>query len=238
VGRLAGGIAHDFNNLLNVISGYSELLLRRLDHDGDARRKTLEIMKAAQRAARLTRQLLAFSRRQVLQPRVFDLNAAVQDMSGMLARIIGEDVVMDTRLHAGLGHVQADPGQFEQVLMNLVINARDAMPQGGRLAIETANVDVDDEEARRHLDGRAGAFVVLTVSDTGVGMDEQTRRRIFEPFFTTKRLGEGTGLGLATVYGIVQQSGGWVRVESQPGAGASFEVFLPRAEAPARGREA
>jgi PAS domain S-box-containing protein len=233
VGRLAGGIAHDFNNLLNVITGYSELLLRRLDDDSDTKLKALEIMKAAERAARLTRQLLAFSRRQVLQPQVFDLNAAVSDMKGMLGRLIGEDVALEARLDPSLGRVLADPGQFEQVLMNLAINARDAMPRGGRLTIETANVDVDERRARRHLDGRAGAFVMLRVADSGVGMDEETRRNVFEPFFTTKGLGQGTGLGLATVYGIVQQSGGWVRVESEPGQGAVFEIFLPRVDGPA-----
>jgi PAS domain S-box-containing protein len=233
VGRLAGGIAHDFNNLLNVISGYSELLLRRLEEGSDARRKAGEVMKAADRAARLTGQLLAFSRRQVLQPRVFDLNAAVLDMKGMLARLIREDIALETRLDPALGQVKADPGQFEQVLMNLAINARDAMPNGGRLRVETSNVDVDDTRARRHVDGRAGAFVVLRVSDTGVGMDEETRRQVFEPFFTTKGLGQGTGLGLATVYGIVQQSDGWVGVESEPGRGTLFEVFLPRVDAPA-----
>ena len=233
VGRLAGGIAHDFNNLLNVISGYSELLLRRLEEGSDARRKAGEVMKAADRAARLTGQLLAFSRRQVLQPRVFDLNSAVLDMKGMLSRLIREDIVLETRLDPALGRVKADPGQFEQVLMNLALNARDAMPQGGRLRVETSNVDVDDARAQRTVDGRAGAFVVLRVSDTGVGMDEETRRQVFEPFFTTKGLGHGTGLGLATVYGIVQQSDGWIRVESEPERGTTFEVFLPRVDAPA-----
>jgi two-component system cell cycle sensor histidine kinase/response regulator CckA len=232
VGRLAGGIAHDFNNLLNVITGYSELLLRRLEEKSDARRKAGEIVKAADRAARLTSQLLAFSRRQVLQPRVFDLNGAVLEMKGMLARLIREDIVLETRLDPALGRVKADPGQFEQVLMNLAINARDAMPHGGRLGVETRNVDVDEAGARRHVDGRAGAFVVLRVTDTGVGMDEETRRQVFEPFFTTKGLGHGTGLGLATVYGIVQQSDGWIRVESEPRQGTTFEVFLPRVDAP------
>jgi two-component system, cell cycle sensor histidine kinase and response regulator CckA len=232
VGRLAGGIAHDFNNLLNVITGYGELLLRRLDGDGESRRKTFEILKAAGRAARLTGQLLAFSRRQVLQPRVFDLNDAVAEMKGMLARLIGEDVALETRLEPALGRVRVDPSQFEQVLMNLTVNARDAMPHGGRLAIETRNVDVDAAQARRHMEGRAGSFVALRVTDTGVGMDEETRRHLFEPFFTTKGVGQGTGLGLATVYGILQQSDGWVRVESVVGRGTTFEVLLPRVDAP------
>ncbi len=230
VGRLAGGVAHDFNNMLAVINGYSELLLETEDLDGSIRAGLLEIRKAGQRAASLTRQLLAFSRKQVLAPRVLDLNDVVANIEKMLHRLIGEDVELVTRRGAGLGQVRADPGQVEQVLLNMAVNARDAMPHGGQLTIETVNVRLDRRYARRNPGVRPGAYVALFVTDTGLGMDEATRARLFEPFFTTKELGKGTGLGLATVYGIVQQSGGHVEVESAPGAGSTFRVYLPRVD--------
>jgi len=227
VGRLAGGIAHDFNNLLTVIGGHSDLLLGRL-HEADPIRKEIEqIRKAGERAASLTRQLLAFSRRQVLQPRVLDLNRVVAEMDKMMRRLIGEDVELVLTTHRGLAHVKADPGQIEQVIMNLAVNARDAMPHGGKLTIETMNVDLDEAFARRHPPTQPGRYVMLAVSDTGQGMDEEVRSHLFEPFFTTKGLGKGTGLGLATVYGIVKQSGGYVWAFSEPGQGASFKIYLP-----------
>ncbi len=238
VGRLAGGVAHDFNNLLGVITGYGELLLRSLPAGSQERGRAQDILKAAARAAGLTRQLLAFSRRQVLQPRVFDLNAVVADVEGILHRLIGDHVTLPTRLDADLGRVKADPGQIEQVLMNLVVNARDAMPGGGTITIETRNADLDEVYAREHLGSRLGPYVLLKVSDDGTGMDAETQRHIFEPFFTTKKKGQGTGLGLATVYGIVKQSGGYIWVDSAPGIGTTVQVFLPRvteaAEANAR----
>jgi two-component system, cell cycle sensor histidine kinase and response regulator CckA len=235
VGRLAGGVAHDFNNLLTAIKGYGGLLMEAL-HPSDVRRADVqEINKAADRAAALTRQLLAFSRKQVLKPVVLDLNDVVADMESMLRRLIGEDVRLATGLSSDLGAVRADRGQLEQVLMNLVINARDAMPGGGALTVETANVDVRRRFVDRQLSVDPGHYVMLAVRDTGCGMDEETQQHIFEPFFTTKGVG-GTGLGLATVYGIVRQSGGFVRVESAPGVGTTIAVHLPRtADAPATG---
>jgi two-component system, cell cycle sensor histidine kinase and response regulator CckA len=230
VGRLAGGIAHDFNNLLTTILGYSELLLDRLESGDAIRGDVEEIRKAGDRAASLTRQLLAFSRKQVLQPKPFDLNAGVANLERMLGRLIGEDVELQTRLDPALGIVVADPGQIDQVIMNLAINARDAMPEGGRLTIETANAELGDDFVRQHMGARAGPYVMLGVSDTGVGMNEETRERIFEPFFTTKEPGKGTGLGLAMVYGIVKQSGGYIWVESEPGSGSSFRIYLPRTD--------
>ena len=231
VGQLAAGVAHDFNNLLNVITGYSELLLRSLPAKGTDRDRTEQVRRAAERGAGLTRQLLAFSRRQVLEPRVLDLNAALADVQSMLTRLIGEDIKIVTSFDPALGRVFADPGQMEQVLVNLVVNARDAMPEGGSLVLETSNVGLDEAYARTHPEARAGAHVRLAVSDTGHGMDAATASRIFEPFFTTKPRGKGTGLGLATVHGIVQQSGGHVDVYSEPGHGTTFKIYLPRVEA-------
>ena len=231
VGRLAGGIAHDFNNILGVIMGYGEIVQRRITGDDALRGKVVEIVRAAERAAGLTRQLLAFSRKQVLQPRILDLNLVVADMDEMFHRLIGENISLRTSLQDPLGSVRADPGQIEQVLMNLVVNARDAMPGAGSLLIETGEVYLDAAALVLHPGAKPGPYVRLAVSDTGSGMDRDTVTRIFEPFFTTKVLGEGTGLGLATVYGIVEQSGGHVDVYSEVGRGTTFKVYLPRTEA-------
>ena len=229
VGRLAGGIAHDFNNILTAIKSYSELLIEDMGASKGRVEDVKEIREAADRAASLTRQLLAFSRQQLLHPRVLDLNTTVRDLKGMLERLIGADIEVKTRLAPKLGMVTADPGQIEQVLMNLVVNARDAMPDGGMIDIETANVELDDEYARTHASTPAGAYVMLAVSDTGQGMAKETQARVFEPFFTTKEKGKGTGLGLSTVYGIVKQSGGSIWMYSEPGRGTTLKIYLPRA---------
>jgi CheY-like chemotaxis protein len=233
VGRLAGGVAHDFNNLLTGIIGYADLLRSGLPADNELRADAEEVRKAADRAAALTRQLLAFSRRQVLQPQSLSLNEAVGEMERMLRRLIGEDVELVTDTDPDLGLVEADPGQIEQVIANLVVNARDAMPGGGRLILRTANVEVDGHP-RTEPQMRPGSYVLLSVSDSGSGMDTETQSRMFEPFFTTKDVGKGTGLGLATVYGIVKQSGGYIWVTSAPRAGTTFDIFLPRAERTSR----
>jgi PAS domain S-box-containing protein len=232
IGRLAGGVAHDFNNLLTAILGYSELLTIRLGEDHRLAGSVKEIRKAAERAAALTRQLLAFSRKQVLQPKLVDLNSIVSEVAQMLHRLIGEDVALVTLLDPTLARVKADPGQIEQVILNLAINARDAMPHGGRLTLETANAQFDERQAQPYAGLQPGKYALLIVSDTGVGMDEKTLPRIFEPFFTTKDTGQGTGLGLSTVYGIVKQSGGYIWVTSTPGRGATFKVGLPWAAEP------
>jgi signal transduction histidine kinase/ActR/RegA family two-component response regulator len=228
MGRLAGGVAHDFNNLLTVIKGHSDLLLERLGASDTLSASTKQIAKAADRAASLTRQLLAFSRMQVLQPKVLELNALITDMEKMLTRLIHEDIAFSFQPGEPLGLVKADAGQVEQVILNLTVNACDAMPDGGRLSIETRNVTVDEQFAQSRPPMLAGDYVLLSVTDTGQGMDAETKARIFEPFFTTKELGKGTGLGLATVYGVIKQSGGCIWVESELGKGARFEVYFPR----------
>jgi signal transduction histidine kinase/ActR/RegA family two-component response regulator len=231
VGRLAGGVAHDFNNLLTVILGRTDILLHPLKPEDPMRRGIELIQRTAGRAADLTRQLLAFSRKQVLEPVVLDLGAVTTDMKDMLGRLIGEDIALLTTPTPGLGRVKADRGQIEQVIMNLAVNARDAMPQGGRLILETANMDLDDEYVRRHVGARPGPHVMLAVSDTGTGIPREIQAQIFEPFFTTKEQGKGTGLGLATVYGIVKQSGGYIELDSELGQGTTFRIYLPRLDA-------
>lgn len=228
IGLLAGGIAHDFNNILTAINGYSELALRKMGETDNLRGYVQEIKKAGDRAASLTAQLLAFSRKQVLQPKVVGLNSLITDLKRMLDRLIGENITLDVVLDHNLGNIKADPGQIEQVIMNLAVNARDAMPDGGTLNIETINVEVDEEYARRHVAITPGPYVMLMISDTGQGMDSATQARIFDPFFTTKEMGKGTGLGLSTVYGIVKQSGGNIWVYSEVGRGTSFKIYLPR----------
>lgn len=240
IGRLAGGIAHDFNNVLFAIKGYAELLADDLAPENrdkldpeDALRSVKAIGDAATRAASLTAQLLAFSRRQVVRPEVLELNAAIESVEPMLRRLIGANINLAVRPGPGTGRLRADHGQLDQILVNLVINARDAMPDGGTITIESGNIELDDSYAFQHLDVVPGPFVYLAVSDTGKGMDVQTREHVFEPFFTTKEQGQGTGLGLATIYGIVQQTGGHIWLYSEPGIGSSFKLYFPRVDAPA-----
>lgn len=230
VGRLAGGIAHDFNNMLTAIAGYSELAIMQLQAQDPLRECIEEIKKASDRAASLTRQLLAFSRKQVLQPKVLDLNSVVKEMEKMIRRLIGEDIHLRTMLSPDLGSIKADPGQIEQVVLNLAVNGRDAMPKGGRLIIETSNVYLDNKYAARHIAVKPGPYALLAVSDTGIGINEEEQKHIFEPFFTTKEIGKGTGLGLSTVYGIVKQSGGNIWVYSEVGLGTTFKIYLPRVD--------
>jgi two-component system cell cycle sensor histidine kinase/response regulator CckA len=228
VGRLAGGVAHDFNNVLTAIFGYADLLLDGFDDDDPRRTDVEEIKRAAHRAASLTRQLLAFSRKQVMQPRRVNLNEIIENLRTLLMKLIGDEIDLQIVTDPELGDVKADPGQIEQVLMNLAANARDAMPEGGRLSIATANDDLQRDDATALVGIEPGKFVILTVSDTGHGVPAEVRAHIFEPFFTTKEQGKGTGLGLATVYGIVKQSGGWIYLDEAPGTGASFRIYLPR----------
>jgi len=243
IGRLAGGVAHDFNNLLTIINGYGDLALTSADASPVIKAHLREIRKAGERAADLTKQLLAFSRKQVLQPKVLDLNAVVHDSEKMLRRMIGEDIELDCRLSEPLWHIVADPGQMHQVIMNLAVNARDAMPEGGTLTIETSNVVLDRQHATAHANARVGKHVMLTITDTGHGMDAATLDNVFEPFFTTKEAGKGTGLGLAMVHGIVTQSEGHITVQSEPRRGTEFRLYFPchegspdTAEAPAEAR--
>lgn len=233
VGRLAGGVAHDFNNLLMVISGYTEVLLEHLEQDASLHAKAEAVQQAAERATTLTRQLLAFSRRQLLELKVVDLNTIISDMERLLTPLIGETIQLSTELSPALGRTRADAGQLEQVLMNLVVNAKDAMPAGGKIIIRTSNIELDNSYRREHTYIQPGPYIMLSVSDTGCGMDKETQSRIFEPFFTTKEKGKGTGLGLSTVYGIIKQSGGYVFAHSEVGHGTTFRIFLPRVEEPA-----
>jgi two-component system, cell cycle sensor histidine kinase and response regulator CckA len=233
IGRLAGGIAHDFNNLLTAIIGYSQFLMRDAPKDTETYAHALQISRAAERAARLTRQLLAFSRKQVLDLAVYDLNVIIDDTKGMLERVIGEDIHLVTILAPSLHRVRVDRNQVEQIILNLAVNARDAMPDGGTLTLETSNAELDESCARNDIDFRPGSFAMIAVSDTGEGMDAETRAHIFEPFFTTKEPGTGTGLGLSTAYGIVKQHQGHIAFETQPGRGTTFRVYFPAIDEPA-----
>jgi PAS domain S-box-containing protein len=236
VGRLAGGIAHDFNNLLTAINGYAELCLSKAQGDETLSEFLKEIKRSGERAAALTSQLLAYSRKQILSPRILNLNSTVAEMDRMLKRLIGEDIELVTMLEPELGWVLADPGQIQQIILNLALNARDAMPQGGRLTLETANVTLDSNYISTRLEAKPGPHIMLAVSDTGIGMTEEIKAKIFEPFFTTKEVGKGTGLGLSSVYGIIQQSGGSILVYSEPGQGTTFKIYLPIVEASDEGQ--
>jgi signal transduction histidine kinase/CheY-like chemotaxis protein len=230
VGRLAGGVAHDFNNLLTVITGYSELLLQKIGKESPMHEEVEEIKRAGERAASLTQQLLAFSRKQIIEPKVVHLDHLVAEMHKMLTRLVGEDIALQATTGKSQGSVKVDPGQFQQILMNLVVNARDAMPDGGKIVIETANVDLDEGYCAVHPYVKPGRFVMVAVSDTGKGMSEEVKAHIFEPFYTTKERGSGTGLGLATTYGAVHQAGGSIEVYSEVGIGTTFRIYLPRIE--------
>lgn len=227
IGRLAGGVAHDFNNLLGVVLGHTEILEEHADRDSRLRRSVEAIRSATNRASSLTMQLLAFSRKQVVAPKILDLNASVREIEKLLHRVIGEDIELILRLHPHLSTIQMDPGQLDQILMNLVVNARDAMPQGGKLIVETTDVTLDEPYVGQHLGASTGAFVQLSISDTGCGMDQETLSHVYEPFFTTKEKGKGTGLGLSTVYGIVKQAGGYIMAYSELGRGSTFKVYFP-----------
>ena len=231
IGRLAGGVAHDFNNLLTLINGYSDFLLKTLHADDPMRLHVQEIKKAGEHAAGLTKQLLTFSRKQIIEPKPLDVNSIVKDAERLLQRLIGEDIELVTTLDPVLGQIMADSDQIHQVIMNLAVNCRDAMPDGGKLEITTKNVDVDRTTVVAPPDAAPGRYVLMTVTDSGIGMDEITMQSVFEPFFTTKEHGKGTGLGLSTVYGIVQQSGGWIQIQSEVGQGTSFRIYLPRVDA-------
>ncbi len=233
VGRLAGGVAHDFNNLLTVILGYSQIVADGVPAGSRLADSTAQIKSAADRASGITRQLLAFSRKQVLSPRIINLNDIMLNLDSLLRRLIGEDIEVLTVPANDLGSVKADPGQIEQVIMNLALNSRDAMPHGGKLTLETANAQLDEAYAHGHQPAEPGRYVMLAVSDTGHGMTPETQARIFEPFYTTKEVGKGTGLGLSMVYGIVKQSGGYIWVYSEPGRGTTFKIYLPRVDQPA-----
>jgi two-component system cell cycle sensor histidine kinase/response regulator CckA len=228
VGRLAGGVAHDFNNMLTVITGYNRMILDELSTVDPLRGYAEEILKAADRAGALTNQLLAFSRRQIMKPRIINVNSVIEQTEMMLRRLIGEDIQLSISLSAEAGNIKSDPNHIAQAIVNLAVNARDAMPTGGRLTIETGNFQIDETYVRTHMGVTPGEFVMIAVSDTGIGMDSATRQRIFEPFFTTKERGKGTGLGLATVYGMVKQSGGDIWVYSEPGTGTTFKLYFPR----------
>jgi signal transduction histidine kinase len=232
VGRLAGGVAHDFNNMLTVIAGYNRMILDELSPMDPLRGYAEEILKAADRATALTNQLLAFSRRQIMQSRVINVTAIIGQTENMLRRLIGEDIQLNMSLHADTGNIKADPNHIEQTIVNLAVNARDAMPRGGRITIETCNAHIDENYAKTHMGVKPGEFVMIAVSDTGHGIDSATRQHIFEPFFTTKGRGKGTGLGLATVYGMVKQSGGDIWVYSEPGHGTTFKLYFPRVTEP------
>ena len=229
VGKLAGGVAHDFNNILTAISGQTELLLLDFPDNDPRSLGVREIQRAADRATSLTRQLLAFSRKQIIQPRILDLNGVILNLDKMLRRLISEDIQIVSLPEPNLGSVSADPGQIEQVIVNLAVNARDAMPHGGKLTIETANADLDGEYCQQHAEVKPGPYVMLAMSDMGIGMDSETQSHIFEPFFTTKEKGQGTGLGLSMVYGIVKQNDGYIWIYSEPGHGTTFKIYLPRA---------